>query len=110
MARCRGCKGEVTGVRAGFHARDPYCSEKCRVGGMQIVCRTCKAPAASVGDWRHCGACVRPPLTIKMRKVESELDQTINDGIAALTISNNVWNYNLAPKKEGGDAKRRKRA
>ena len=62
-ARCRGCKGEVAGVRAGYHARDPYCSEKCRVGGMQIVCRTCKAPATLVGDWRHFEACGPPPLT-----------------------------------------------
>ena len=60
-ARCRGCKGEVAGVRAGVHLRDPYCSERCRVAGMQIVCRTCKVPATLVSDWRHCGACERPP-------------------------------------------------
>ena len=74
------------------------------------MCRTCKTPATLVGDWRHCGACERPPLTIKMRKVESERDQTINEGIASLRSFNNVWYYNLVPKKEGGDAKRQKRA
>ena len=74
------------------------------------MCRTYEAPAILVGEWRHCGACGRPPLTIKMRKVESERDETINEGIASLTSFNNVWHYNLMPKKEGGDAKRRKRA
>ena len=54
LARCRGCKGEVAGVPAGFHVRDPYCSERCRVGGMQVVCWTCKKPATLVGDWHHC--------------------------------------------------------
>ena len=34
LARCRGCKGEVARVRAGFHLRGPYCSERCRVGGL----------------------------------------------------------------------------
>ena len=29
---------------------DPYCSERCRVGGMQIDCRTCKEPATMVGE------------------------------------------------------------
>ena len=61
LARCRGCKGEVAGVRAGFHMRDPYCSERCRLGGMQIVCWTCKKPATLVGEWRHCEACGPPP-------------------------------------------------
>ena len=89
-------KGEVAGVRAG-----------CRVGGMQIVCRTCKAPATLVGGWRHCEACGRLPP--KMRKPECELDQTLNQQIASLTIANNMWRYDLAVK-EGGDAKRRKRA
>ena len=45
-----------------------------------------------------------------MRKPERELDQTLNRHIASLTIANNVWRYDLVPKKEGGDAKRRKRA
>ena len=31
-ARCRACKGPVAGVRAGFHAREPYCNEACRAG------------------------------------------------------------------------------
>ena len=107
LARCRGCEGEVAGVRAGFHMRDPYCSERCRVGGMQIVCWTCKEPATMVGEWRHCEACGGLPP--RMRKVECELDQTLSQHVASLTIANNVWRYDLEPK-EGGDAKRRKRA
>ena len=90
--------------------RDPYCSEKCRVGGMQIVCRTCKAPATLVGDWRHCGTCERPPPKRKKPEDESSnLDTTLNRRRANLTFANNVWGYDLVPKKEG-DAKRRKRA
>ena len=109
-ARCRGCKGEVAGVRAGIHVRDPYCSEKCRVGGSEIVCRTCKKPATLVGDWRHCGACGRlPPKRKKPEGESSNLDKTVNQHTASLTIANNVWRYDLAAK-EGGDAKRRKRA
>ena len=110
LARCRGCKGEVAGVRAGFHMRDPYCSERCRVGGSEIVCRTCKKPATLVGDWRHCGTCERPPPKRKKPEDESSnLDKTLNQHIASLTIQNNVFSYDLAAKKEG-DAKRRKRA
>ena len=37
------------------------------------------------------------------------LDMTLNQQNAVLTIANNVWRYDVAPK-EGGDAKRRKRA
>ena len=33
-ARCRACKGPVAGVRAGSHAREPYCNEACRTAGM----------------------------------------------------------------------------
>ena len=111
LARCRGCKGEVAGVRAGFHTRDPYCSEKCRVGGSEIVCRTCKKPATLVGDWRHCGTCEHlPPPKRQMPEGESNLAKTLNRGWKNLTFANNVLNYNLAPKKEEGDAKRRKRA
>ncbi len=72
------------------------------------MCRTCKAPATLVGEWRHCEACGRSPPP-KMRKPACKLGQTINRGIAALTIVNNAWRYGLVPK-EGGDAKRRKRA
>ena len=88
--------------------RDPYCSERCRVGGMQIVCRKCKAPATLVGEWRHCEACGPPPP--KKRSVQCELDKKLNQHNDSLTIANNMWGYDLAPKKEGGDAKRRKRA
>ena len=111
-ARCRGCKGEVAGVRAGYHARDPYCSEKCRFGGLELVCNTCKRPATLVGDWRHCGTCERPPPP-KRKKPEDEsrnLDKTLNRWLKNLTVANNVLSYNLVPKKEEGDAKRRKRA
>ena len=72
------------------------------------MCRTCKKPATLVGDWRYCGTCERPPPP-KRKKPECELGQTINQHIASLTITNNVWRYGLAPK-EGGDTKRRKRA
>ena len=75
------------------------------------MCRTCKKPATLVGDWRHCGTCERPPPP-KRKKPEDEssnLDKTLNQHIASLTIQNNVWRYDLAVK-EGGDAKRRKRA
>ena len=114
LARCRGCKGEVAGVRAGLHMRDPYCSERCRVGDSQIVCRTCKKPATLVGDWRHCGTCERPPPP-KRKKPEDEsntrsnLDTTLNRQWKNLTLANNVWHYDLVPKEEG-DAKRRKQA
>ena len=111
LARCRGCKGEVAGVRAGFHLSDPYCSERCRVGDSQIVCRTCKKPATLVGDWRHCGTCERlPPKRKKPEDESSNLDTTLNRQRTNLTIANNVWHYDLVPKKEEGDAKRRKRA
>ena len=109
LARCRGCTGEVAGVRAGFHVSDPYCSERCRVGGMQIVCRTCKAPATLAGDWRHCGACGRLPPKRKKPEDESNLDKMLNQNIESLTIANNVFQYDLVPK-EGGEATRRKRA
>ena len=108
MARCRGCKGEVTGVRAGFHARDPYCSEKCRVGGMQVVCWTCKKPATLVGDWHHCEACGPPPL--KKRRVECELDERLNQNVESLTMANNMFRFGVVPKEGGDDAKQRKRA
>ena len=64
LARCRGCKGEVAGVPAGFHAHDdPYCCENCRIpAGMQVVCWKCKKPATMVGDWHHCETCYPPPL------------------------------------------------
>ena len=62
-----------------------------------------------MGERRHCGVCGRLP-PIKMRKVESEKEQRINEGIESLRSFNNVWNYDLAPKKEEGDTKRRKRA
>ena len=70
------------------------------------MCRTCKAPATLVGDWRHCGVCKRQPH--KPVKGDSNLDQTLVRNIKALTIANNVWSYDLVPK-EGGEAKRRKR-
>ena len=72
------------------------------------MCRTCKKPATLVGDWRHCEACERSPPP-KTRKPVCEVDQALNRHIASLTIANNVWEYDLVPKKEG-DAKRRKRA
>ena len=71
------------------------------------MCWTCKEPATLMGEWRHCEAC--GPSPPKMRKPECEVDQMISRGIASLTIANNVWRYGLAPK-EGGDAKRWKRA
>ena len=109
LARCRGCKGEVAGVRAGFHLRDPYCSERCRVGGSEIVCRTCTKPATLVGDWRHCGTCERPvPKRKKPEGESSNLDTTLNQQWKNLTFANDVLDYNLVPKE--GDAKRRKRA
>ena len=108
-ARCRGCKGEVAGVRAGYHARDPYCSEECRIGGSEIVCRTCKKPATLVGDWRHCGTCERPvPKRKKPEGESSNLDTMLNRQRANLTIANNVWEYDLVLKE--GAARRRKRA
>ena len=86
LARCRGCKGEVAGVPAGgLHVRDPYCSERCRVGGMQVVCWTCKAPATLVGEWRHCEACDRSPPP-KTRKPECELDETLNQHLSLIHI------------------------
>ena len=97
---CRGpralqkVQGAIAGVRAGFHLDAPYCSERCRTGNFQIVCRKCKKPATLAGDWRHCGACGQLPL---------KRDRS-------LTIANNVWRYDLAPKEGGDDAKRRKRA
>ena len=90
---------------------DPYCSERCRVGGSEIVCRTCKKPATLVGDWRHCGTCERPvPKRKKPEDESSNLDTTLNRLTASLTILNNTFGYDLVPKKEEGDAKRRKRA
>ena len=109
LARCRGCKGEVAGVPAGFlHVSDPYCSERCRVGGMQVVCWTYKKHATLVGEWYHCEACggLSP---LKKRKVECELDQTLNQHVENLTRANNMFLFHLEPKEEG-DAKRRKRA
>ena len=74
------------------------------------MCRTCKKPATLVGDWRHCGTCERPPpLKRKKPEGESNLAKTVNRQRTSLTIANNVWEYDLVPKKEG-DAKRRKRA
>ena len=69
--------------------------------------RTCKAPATLVGEWRHCEACEQLPP--EMREPDSNLDKTLSRHIASLTIANNEWRYDLAPK-EAGDAKRRKRA
>ena len=102
LARCRGCKGEVAGVPAGFHMRDPYCSERCRVGGMQVVCWTCKKPATMVGDWHHCETCFSPPPNAKRKH---ELDQ----GGKSLMMANKMFRFGGVPKEEG-DAKRRKRA
>ena len=87
--------------------RDPYCSERCRVGGMQVVCWACKKPATLVGDWHHCEACGPPPL--KKRRVECSLDQTLSRITDALTMANNMYRFAMEPKEEG-DAKRRKRA
>ena len=101
LARCRGCKGEVAGVPAGFHARDPYCSERCRVGGMQVVCWTCKKPATLVGDWYHCEACGPPPL--KKRRCELNHSEKPDDGQQHVSLRQGA--------NEGGrNAKRRKRA
>ena len=80
---------------------DPYCSGRCRVGGMQIVCWTCKKPATLVGDWRHCGTCERPPPKRKKPEDESSnLDTTLNRQRTNLAFANNVWCYDLVPKKE----------
>ena len=87
-ARCRGCKGEVAGVRAGFHRDDPYCSEACPTGGSQIVCRTCKNVGFLRGDWRDCGVCDRRPL--KPGKDGSNLDKMLSQSIKSLAIANNV--------------------
>ena len=108
LARCRGCKGEVAGVRAGpLHVRKPYCSERCRVGGMQVVCSKCKKPAALESAWYHCEACGGPP-PLKTRNVESSFDQTLNRHAEGLTRANNMYRFEIEPKEEG-DAKRRKR-
>ena len=73
--------------------------------------RTCKAPATLVGDWRHCGVCGRlPPQRKKPGGESSNLATTLNRQWKNLTFANNVFHYDLVPKKEGGDAKRRKRA
>ena len=74
------------------------------------MCRTCKKPATLVGDWRHCGTCERPPQRKKPEGESSNLDTTLNRQWKNLTFASNVLNYNLVPKKEEGDAKRRKRA
>ena len=68
----------VAGVRVGFHMRDPYCSEECRIGGSEIVCRTCKKPATLMGDWHHCGTCERPVPKRKKAEDESNLDKTLS--------------------------------
>ena len=76
------------------------------------MCRTYKAPATLVGDWRYCGTCERPPPP-KRKKPEDEssnLDKALNRGWTNLTFANNELHYALVPKKEEGDVKRRKRA
>ena len=96
------------GRRRARGVRDPYCSDRCRVGGMQVVCWTCKKPATLVGDWRHCEACGPPPL--KKRKVECAFDQRHNQSVESLTVANNMFRIGVVPKEGGDDAKRRKRA
>ena len=85
-----------------LHVRDPYCSERCRVGGMQVVCWTCKKPATMVGDWHHCETCFSPPPNATRKH---ELDQ----GGKSLMMANKLFRFGGVPKEEG-DAKRRKRA
>ena len=38
------------------------------------------------------------------------MGKTVSRQTKNLTFANNVWHYDLVPKKEEGDAKRRKRA
>ena len=108
LARCRGCKGEVVGVRAGFHVHDPYCCEKCRIpAGMQIVCWKCKKPATMVGDWLHCETCFPSPPNAKRKHELSQSEKS-------LMLANRMFRFGMekmegeAPRPE--DTKRRKRA
>ena len=94
-------------MRAGFHLNPPYCSERCRTGGSQIVCRTSKTPATLVGDWCHCGVCERKPLKpVNGDKPEKEesgvckmLIQNLSQERENVTIANNVLHYGLVPKQ-----------
>ena len=76
---------------------------RCAASGAHRSC----AGRALVGDWRDCGVCGRRPH--KRVKEASDLHKMLNRNITALTIANNVFQYDLVPK-EGGEAKRRKRA
>ena len=83
--------------------RDPYCSERCRLGGKQVVCWTCKKPATMVGDWHHCETCFPPPPNAKRKH---ELDQ----GGKSLMMANQMFRFGMERKEGDDDARRRKRA
>ena len=106
QARCRQCKGEVTGMAAGlFHAKAPQCERaECTISSVEI-CRACRSPSETEMGWHTCPVCPRAALAAP-KGPDSSLQKSLKRQHENLRIYNNFYK---TANESGEPAIKRKR-